>query len=541
METMLCPWESPAYLIFSSNIPTLLYYSHAIAVLAALIFALVLVKRVRESRPARWLFICLVLFSLWAVADVLLWASNRPDVVLFYWNLQILLEFLIYASAFYFAYVFIRKHELSFSGKVLTIALIAPILVLLPTTHILQGIDTAYCNALESPHIIFYSYTFQFLLSLTILFIAFSQMHRTPGRAKEIAFFIPGILFFLLAFSSGNIIGSITDDWELAQAGLFGMPIFIGFLAYSAVRFKLFNLKLFSAQALVISLWVLTLSQLFIRTVSNMRIVVLINLVMFTVLGYFLIRGVRREIEQRERIEVLAKDLQAANKQQIALIHFITHQLKGFVAKSRNIFSMMKDGDFGQLPEEMKPIVEEGFVSSTKGSQTIQDILNASNMKSGKISYTKQPFDLKYLVECIVNGLKPNAEAKGVSLTLTTPDQPFTYTGDKMQFENAIKNLVDNSIKYTPSGSIEVSLSHERGCIRFMTKDTGVGITPEDMQHLFTEGGHGAESQLVNVESTGFGLYIVKNIIEAHGGKVWAESEGKGKGTRFFVELPATQ
>ncbi len=69
-------------------------------------------------------------------------------------------------------------------------------------------------------------------------------------------------------------------------------------------------------------------------------------------------------------------------------------------------------------------------------------------------------------------------------------------------------------------------------------EDSGIGITPEDMKKLFTEGGHGKDSTKVNVESTGFGLYIVKSIIEAHKGKVWAESEGAGKGSRFIIELP---
>ena len=112
------------------------------------------------------------------------------------------------------------------------------------------------------------------------------------------------------------------------------------------------------------------------------------------------------------------------------------------------------------------------------------------------------------------------------------------FTGDQMQLENAFKNLIDNSIKYTPQGSIALTLAEESGRIRFTSKDTGVGITPEDMQHLFTEGGHGAESTKVNVDSTGFGLYIVKNIIEGHQGKVWVESEGAGKGSTFIVELP---
>jgi signal transduction histidine kinase len=108
-----------------------------------------------------------------------------------------------------------------------------------------------------------------------------------------------------------------------------------------------------------------------------------------------------------------------------------------------------------------------------------------------------------------------------------------------MQMQNAFKNLIDNSIKYTPSGSVDVTLTKTGTTIRFEIKDTGVGITPEDMKNLFTEGGHGKESAKVNVESTGFGLFIVKNIIEAHKGKVWAESEGAGKGSKFIVELPA--
>ncbi|MDE2218039.1 MAG: HAMP domain-containing histidine kinase [Patescibacteria group bacterium] len=71
----------------------------------------------------------------------------------------------------------------------------------------------------------------------------------------------------------------------------------------------------------------------------------------------------------------------------------------------------------------------------------------------------------------------------------------------------------------------------------FSVKDTGVGLSQEDKEKLFTEGGKGKNSQKVNVDSTGFGLFIAKNIVEAHGGKVWAESEGEGKGSEFWVEL----
>jgi signal transduction histidine kinase len=234
----------------------------------------------------------------------------------------------------------------------------------------------------------------------------------------------------------------------------------------------------------------------------------------------------------------LYEEVKKANEQQVLLIHFITHQIKGFVAKSRNIFSMILEGDFGPVPEAMLPMVQEGFNSDTKGANTIQEILSAANIKNGKVTYMTAPFDMKMLVQEIMRDLKPLSDAKSLALNLTVPDDDVTVTGDRMQLLNALKNLVDNSIKYTPSGSVAISLAKEEGKIRFEIKDTGVGITPEDMAHLFTEGGHGKESQKINVDSTGFGLYIVKNIIEGHHGKVWAESEGAGKGSRFIVELP---
>ena len=73
--------------------------------------------------------------------------------------------------------------------------------------------------------------------------------------------------------------------------------------------------------------------------------------------------------------------------------------------------------------------------------------------------------------------------------------------------------------------------------ILFSVKDTGVGLAKEDKERLFTEGGKGKNSQKINVDSTGFGLFIAKSIVEAHNGRIWAESEGEGKGSEFRVEL----
>jgi signal transduction histidine kinase len=247
------------------------------------------------------------------------------------------------------------------------------------------------------------------------------------------------------------------------------------------------------------------------------------------------------EIVYKHSLELarLKKELELANERQVTLIHFITHQIKGFLTKSRNIFAGALEGDFGPLSPELKDMVQAGFDSDTQGVATIQEILNASNIKSGKVTFDMQPFDLKALIDEIAPGYQAAAEMKGLAYTVDTGSEPLSITGDRAQLVNVFKNLIDNSVKYTQNGEVRVSLRHEDAKAVFTVEDTGVGITADDMKNLFTEGGHGKDSTKINVESTGFGLYIVKNIIEAHHGKVWAESDGAGKGSRFIVELPA--
>jgi signal transduction histidine kinase len=139
----------------------------------------------------------------------------------------------------------------------------------------------------------------------------------------------------------------------------------------------------------------------------------------------------------------------------------------------------------------------------------------------------------------IAEGLRKNAEAKGLAFEIKTPmDHSCVAIADCEQLTHAFKNLIDNSIKYTLSGGVYVTLASTAEHITLIVKDTGVGITDEDKQRLFTEGGKGKNSQKVNVESTGYGLYITKKIITTHNGKIWAESEGEGKGSTFHVEIP---
>jgi signal transduction histidine kinase len=392
---------------------------------------------------------------------------------------------------------------------------------------------------MESSFVILFSYAVELSLIFLILFISFQGIRSQPARRAEIILFTTGLVFFLVAFSSGNIIGSITDDWVLAQVGLFGMPVFIAFLTYTVVKFKTFKVKLFATQALVVGTTALIGSQLFNPSSTSDSYVTVVTLVVFLMSGVFLIRSVRKEIEQRERIEKLAHELELTNERRETLIHFIGHEVKGFLTKDVGSFASLSEGDFGVLPEGMKTFVGQALLEARRGADSVSNILKASNLKKGTVVYTKAPFDLRALVASAVEKAKSVAEQKGLMLSFTADEGAYEMNGDKAQInDHVLRNLIENSINYTPTGTVAVSLKRENDKFILTVKDTGVGISAEDKKRLFTEGGHGKDSQKVNVHSTGYGLYIVKQITEAHGGTVRAESEGAGKGSTFIVELP---
>ena len=321
-------------------------------------------------------------------------------------------------------------------------------------------------------------------------------------------------------------------------------PLFTSLIAisimYSVFRFHLFNAKVILTELLISLLWIVT----FLRTVlASEQQEQLFNAILFFlafIIGSLLIKSVRREVEQRELIQKQEQELEVVNKQQEGLLHFISHEVKGYLTKNEAGFSAIASGDYGEVQVPLKRMSEEALADTRKGVETVMNILDASNLKKGTVAYDKKSFDLAKAVEETVAELAPAAREKKIRLDFrkTSADQ-FTIVGDEEKLRrHVIRNIIDNSIKYTPHGEVTVGLARTDSLIRLTIADTGVGITKEDMAHLFTEGGRGAEAIKVNVHSTGYGLFIAKAIVEAHGGKIWAESEGRDKGSRFIVELP---
>ncbi|MEK7128267.1 MAG: HAMP domain-containing sensor histidine kinase, partial [Patescibacteria group bacterium] len=338
-----------------------------------------------------------------------------------------------------------------------------------------------------------------------------------------------------------NLIGSLTDQWQYSQYGLFTMPVFIGILAYLIVEYKTFNIKLIATQALVWGLGILIGAQFFfIRNPIN-RVLNGITFIAVIVFGYLLVKSVKKEIEQKEKLEKLNIDLKSLIVQRESLVHLVTHKIKGSFTRSKYIFAELLDGTFGEINDEVKRRAAQGLESDDTGINTVDLILNVANMQKGVVKYDMKVIDFKEIILKTFTEKKVQAEAKGLVMESEIHEDKndiYKISGDAFWLREAVNNLIDNSIKYTKTGKITIHLEDGGGKIKFFVRDTGIGITEEDKKLLFTEGGRGKDSVRVNVDSTGYGLYSVKLIIDAHKGKVWAESE-LGKGSTFFIELDA--
>ncbi len=241
----------------------------------------------------------------------------------------------------------------------------------------------------------------------------------------------------------------------------------------------------------------------------------------------------------------LYKELQDANeslrnllRQRESLVHLVTHKVKGSFTRSKYIFAEMLEGTFGDLSPMLKDMAAKGLDSDVQGIETVDLVLNAANLQTGTVKYDMKPIDFKEIVNQQATDFRKPAETKGLTFKVEIAEDNYATSGDAFWLKEVVHNLIDNSIKYTLKGDVKINLKKTDNKIIFSVKDSGVGITDEDKQNLFKEGGRGKDSVKVNVDSTGYGLYTVKLIMEAHKGRVWAESEGQDKGSTFFLELP---
>lgn len=349
----------------------------------------------------------------------------------------------------------------------------------------------------------------------------------------------------LLGFLGGGGVFFLTFNVSIPPYPIILYSFYPLVITYAMFKHKVFDTKVVSTELLMFALWVALLFRFLLADSLEDRIINLILLLAVFITGIFLIKSVVREVTIREKVEILAKDLEKANdrlreldKQKSEFLSFATHQLRSPLTAIKGYASLMLEGDFGALPEPIKEPVDRIFQSTEGMVLMVDDFLNISRIEQGRMKYEIAPTDIAKLAEEITGELKPVAEKKGLTLSFKRDDGDLSAPADPGKLRQVIANLIDNSIKYTPSGSVNVSVSKSEQNIRVSISDTGVGISKSEIDHLFEKFSRAKNANKINVTGTGLGLYLAKKIVEAHKGRIWAESAGEGKGSSFIVELP---
>lgn len=311
---LLCNLPTPHYLVFSSIIPKIVYYSHLPILAGSLALGLFVYFRGKKYLANRVLFAMLMAFSCWLFFDMITWASNRPDLVMFSWSTLVFFETMVYAGGFYLANVILLKRDLSRGEKWMTFALLLPVLVSLPTNFNVSGFDLVNCLSIEGSVTLYYAYGVELLLSLWVLVISIRSYRRTSDKNERsfVAGFASSLLLFLVLFTSGNIFGSVTTNWNVAQFGLFGMPVLAGFIMYMIVKRQFFNIKLVASQVLVFAIIALSAAQFILTETATSKILNALSFGIIVIFGYFLIKGIRRE-EEKGILENLTQDIYKKN------------------------------------------------------------------------------------------------------------------------------------------------------------------------------------------------------------------------------------
>ncbi len=215
------------------------------------------------------------------------------------------------------------------------------------------------------------------------------------------------------------------------------------------------------------------------------------------------------------------------------------HQLRTPLSAIKWTLKMFLEGDIGEITEEQKEYLGKTYQSNERMIDLINDLLNVTRIEEGRYLYKPELTDPTAIVQDVVDALREQIKNRKIKFRFDRPKKALPLIkADEEKIKLVVHNLLDNALAYTPSlKEISVFLHEEKDGIEFGVKDSGIGIPKDQQGRIFTKFFRGTNAMKVDTGGTGLGLYISKNIVEAHGGNIWFESK-EGEGTTFFFKIP---
>lgn len=258
------------------------------------------------------------------------------------------------------------------------------------------------------------------------------------------------------------------------------------------------------------------------------------------------IEGLEHRIRKAEwKLAIAKEQVEVLDQRKSEFVSVVSHQLRTPITAAKGYSSMLLEESYGKLPDRLKEPIHKIFLSSKRAAEMVADFLDLAKIEQGTIMYNFTSVDITAILVDLLSEYSHIAKKRGLTLKVNLPQkEECIATADASKVRQILSNLIDNALKYTTKGGVTVTLKkdREKGLIRITIRDTGMGLSQEDVQNLFHKFIRGARSQKQWSEGSGLGLYVAKKMLESHkGGKLWVDSEGVGKGSTFVLELLAEE
>lgn len=231
------------------------------------------------------------------------------------------------------------------------------------------------------------------------------------------------------------------------------------------------------------------------------------------------------------RFNQMAEKLEQVETMRRQLIGDVAHELRTPLTSIKGSLEGLMDGVLPANDTTFKTMHHE----AERLSRLVDDLQELSRVETGAYKMDIKPIAVSHLVDTALHRLRQQFTNKDVSLTYNLPDDLPRVIGDEDRIGQIMINIVGNALQYTPiGGNVHVSAARQGGEVQISVKDTGIGIPSEHLPHIFDRFYRVDKSRSRRISGgSGIGLTIAKHLIEAHGGRIWAESEGKGQGSTF--------
>jgi signal transduction histidine kinase len=215
----------------------------------------------------------------------------------------------------------------------------------------------------------------------------------------------------------------------------------------------------------------------------------------------------------------------------------MSHELRTPLNAILGFTEMVVDGLYGEVPTELKEPLQDIHVNGKHLLRLINDVLDLAKIEAGRMELALRDYSVPDLVGSVHGSLRSLAAEKGLAFETEVQDDLPAARGDDGRLTQCLMNLAGNAIKFTREGGVRIGVTLDEGELIFRVSDTGIGIGPNELQHIFAEFRQVDATVTREYGGTGLGLSISKKFIEMHGGRIWVESR-LHEGSTFHFTIP---